>query len=105
MVNVAFYLKLSCLAGEASVIIDVLIEGADAQHFDHAYGPMHCTMKPGDEETIRIRFRPTTPGFKSATLKIDADECDDVFSIFKGLRKKIKKCKCNLHKFSKMACR
>ena len=74
--------------GEASVIIDVLIEGADAQHFDHAYDPMHCTMKPGDEETIGIRFRPTTPGFKSATLKIDADECDDASAFLKGYGKK-----------------
>lgn len=88
MVNVAFYLKLSCLAGEASVIIDVLIEGANAQHFDHAYGPMHCTMKPGDEETIGIRFRPITLGFKSAMLKIDADECKDVSANLKGYGKK-----------------
>jgi len=44
-------------------------------------------MKPGDEETIGIRFRPTSPGFKSAILKIDADECKDVSANLKGYGK------------------
>ena len=48
---------------------------------------MHCTMKRDDEETIGIRFRPTTLGFKSAILKIDADECKDVLANLKGTGK------------------
>ena len=41
-------------------------------------------MKPGDEETIGIRFHPTSPGFKNAILKIDADECEDVTASLNG---------------------
>ena len=60
--------------GKTNLSVSSAVGGTDASMFPLTSGSGNKTIKPGKALTIKVGFKPTSAGLKSATLKITSSD-------------------------------